>query len=125
MPERDSALESELAKQQRNEQMRAQFAMQANRLGPWLERALDTLFAAQSNPATTQLEQQMGGFKRMEEDLEKMKPIIMEAERCYQVCCPVSPDGGWVTHLAVCMLLVVGKKEWDVLNGDGRTFSFP
>ncbi|EUB59226.1 Alpha-actinin-2 [Echinococcus granulosus] len=84
VPERDSALESELAKQQRNEQLRAQFAMQANRLGPWLERALDALFAAQSNPTTASLEQQMGGFKRMEEELEKMKPVIMEAERCYQ-----------------------------------------
>ncbi|KAL5968598.1 Alpha-actinin sarcomeric [Taenia solium] len=84
VPERDSALESELAKQQSNERMRAQFAMQANRLGPWLERALDALFAAQSNPATAQLEQQMGAFKRMEEELEKIKPIIMEAERCYQ-----------------------------------------
>ncbi|VDK22766.1 unnamed protein product [Taenia asiatica] len=114
VPERDSALESELAKQQSNEQMRARFAMQANRLGPWLERALDALFAAQNNPTTAQLEQQMGAFKRMEEELGKIKPIIMEAERCYQVCCSVSPGGGWMTHPAVCMVSEVGKKAWDV-----------
>lgn len=75
-----------MAKQQRNEQLRMRFAAQANRLGPWLERALDALFAAQSTPSNLPLEQQAAGYKKMEDDLEKMKPVIVEAERCYQVC---------------------------------------
>lgn len=74
-----------MAKQQRNEQLRLQFAMQANRLGPWLERALDALFATQNAPGNLQLEQQMAGYKKMEEELNKMKPVLLEAESCYQV----------------------------------------
>ncbi|VDN98578.1 unnamed protein product [Rodentolepis nana] len=85
VPERDVALETEMAKQQRNEQLRTQFAMHANRLGLGLERALDALFAAQNTPNNLQLEQQMAGYKKMEEELDKMKPVIVEAERCYQV----------------------------------------
>ncbi|KAM7535867.1 hypothetical protein Aperf_G00000101008 [Anoplocephala perfoliata] len=84
VPERDIALETEMAKQQRNEQLRLQFAMQANRLGPWLERALDALLAAQNAPGAMQLEQQIANYKKMEEELNKMKPVLTEAERCYQ-----------------------------------------
>ncbi|VUZ39262.1 unnamed protein product [Hymenolepis diminuta] len=85
VPERDVALETEMSKQQRNEQLRMHFAMQANRLGPWLERALDALFATQNTPNNLQLEQQAAGYKKMEEELDKMKPVIVEAERSYQV----------------------------------------
>lgn len=77
-----------MSKQQRNEQLRMHFAMQANRLGPWLERALDALFATQNTPNSLQLEQQVAGYKKMEEELDKMKPVIVEAERSYQVLFP-------------------------------------
>ena len=86
VPERDNALEMELSKQQRNEQLRAQFAIQANKLGPWLERALDAFLASRNNlNNTSQLEQQLAGLRKNEEELEKMKSTIVEAERCYQV----------------------------------------
>ena len=85
VPERDAALEAELAKQQRNEQLRLQFATQANRLGPWLERALDAYFMARSTPNPAQLEQQLAAWKKSEEELDKMRPVLLEAERTYQV----------------------------------------
>ncbi|VDD80990.1 unnamed protein product [Mesocestoides corti] len=84
VPERDAALDAEMVKQQRNERLRQQFAVQANKLGPWLERSLDALFAAQTTPSGAQLEQQLAGFRKMDEEFAKMKPTLLDAERCYQ-----------------------------------------
>ncbi len=74
-----------MSKPQRNEQLRQQFAIHANKLGPWLERSLDTLFAAQTSIAAGHLEQQLGTFHKMEDEVNRMRPTLYETERCYQV----------------------------------------
>jgi len=41
IPEREARLNAELTRQQRNEQLRKQFALKANMVGQWIERHLD------------------------------------------------------------------------------------
>ena len=41
IPQRDSALENEVYRQQNNERLRRQFAQKANTVGQWIERHLD------------------------------------------------------------------------------------
>ena len=48
VPQRDAKLQAELARQQENERLRAQFASKANVAGPWLERHLEGAVAATS-----------------------------------------------------------------------------
>lgn len=91
VPQRDIALENEMSKQQRNERLRQQFALQANKLGPWLERQLDSLFAAQTAntnvapAAGSQLEKQLADLRRTDEEVARMRPSLIEMERNYQV----------------------------------------
>lgn len=44
VPKRDSVLQNELIRQQRNEVLRRKFAEKANNVGPWIERLLDVVF---------------------------------------------------------------------------------
>ena len=48
VPQRDAKLQAELARQQENERLRAQFASKANVAGPWLERHLEGAVGATS-----------------------------------------------------------------------------
>jgi actinin alpha len=41
VPQRDQALQEELAKQQSNDHLRRQFATQANMVGPWIQTKME------------------------------------------------------------------------------------
>lgn len=41
VPQRDSALQEELARQHANERLRRQFAAQANLIGPWIQTRME------------------------------------------------------------------------------------
>jgi len=41
VPQRDQALQEELAKQQSNDHLRRQFANQANMVGPWIQTKME------------------------------------------------------------------------------------
>ncbi|MCP6105495.1 hypothetical protein NL392_33660, partial [Klebsiella pneumoniae] len=45
VPKRDSVLQAELLRQQRNEGLRRKFAEKANSVGPWIEKLLDVVSA--------------------------------------------------------------------------------
>lgn len=86
VPQRDLALETEMAKQQTNERLRQQFAGLANHFGPMLERALDAFFNAQVGDTKQQpLEPQLKNFQRMDEEVAKFKPLLNDLERCNKV----------------------------------------
>uniref|UniRef100_A0A0V0J8M5 Alpha-actinin, sarcomeric n=2 Tax=Schistocephalus solidus TaxID=70667 RepID=A0A0V0J8M5_SCHSO len=84
VPLRDAALEEELSRQQLHERLRQQFTTQANKLGPWLERSLDSLYAAQTTQNQQPLEQQLVQFRKMDEEIQKLRPLIAEMERCHE-----------------------------------------
>ncbi|KAL7061082.1 hypothetical protein AAHC03_09735 [Spirometra sp. Aus1] len=84
VPLRDAALEEELARQQLHERLRQQFTTQANKLGPWLERSLDSLYAAQTTQSQQPLEQQLVQFRKMDEEIQKLRPLIADMERCHE-----------------------------------------
>lgn len=41
VPQRDQALQEELARQQSNDHLRRQFANQANMIGPWIQNKME------------------------------------------------------------------------------------
>ncbi|VDN14363.1 unnamed protein product, partial [Dibothriocephalus latus] len=94
VPLRDAALEKELARQQLHERLRQQFTTQANKLGPWLERSLDSLYAAQTAQNKQPLEQQLVQFRKMDEEFQKLRPLIADMERCHEVSQLAGPEVG-------------------------------
>lgn len=49
VPQRDSALQEELARQHANERLRRQFAAQANLIGPWIQTKMEVGTIALAN----------------------------------------------------------------------------
>ncbi len=84
VPQRDEALEQELARQRTNERLRQTFASAANKLGPWLERTLDTLMATQTAPGLS-LDNQASFYAKIEDEIGKIRPLVIDMERSYQV----------------------------------------
>lgn len=44
VPQRDSALQEEMARQHANERLRRQFAAQANLIGPWIQARMEVQY---------------------------------------------------------------------------------
>ncbi|KAF6776323.1 hypothetical protein AHF37_06438 [Paragonimus kellicotti] len=81
---RDQELQAEVARQERHEQLRRDFAQLANRAGPYLERSLDAIHAVLSS-SNVALEEQLKQLQKIESDLEAWRPNMTELERCCQV----------------------------------------
>lgn len=45
VPQRDGALQEEMARQHAHERLRRQFAAQANLIGPWIQARMEVWFA--------------------------------------------------------------------------------
>ncbi|VEL07169.1 unnamed protein product [Protopolystoma xenopodis] len=84
IPERDKALENELARQQQHERLRAQFAQLANLAGPWLERSLDAVHSILT-ASCVPLEDQLNRLNKLEEEMNAWRQSMVELERCSQV----------------------------------------
>ncbi|KAF7233347.1 hypothetical protein EG68_04397 [Paragonimus skrjabini miyazakii] len=81
---RDQELQAEVARQERHEQLRREFAHLANRAGPYLERSLDAIHAVLSS-SNVALEEQLKQLQKIESDLEAWRPNMTELERCCQL----------------------------------------
>ncbi len=78
VPERDSALQSELLKQESNERLRYQFAKKANVVGPWIENI--TMKVNNMYQEKGVLEDHLGLLKRIERDVVDYKNHMDELE---------------------------------------------
>ncbi|XP_033627735.1 alpha-actinin-4-like isoform X4 [Asterias rubens] len=78
VPERDSALQSELLKQESNERLRYQFAKKANVVGPWIENV--TMKVNNMYQEKGVLEDHLSLLKRIERDVVDYKNHMDELE---------------------------------------------
>lgn len=79
VPERDTALEQELVKQQSHERLRQQFAQKANMVGPWIEKQMKAVIDLGFN-ITIALEGQLANLKQYEQVVVAYKPHMDELE---------------------------------------------
>jgi len=84
VPQRDGALQAEVLKQQRIDQLRQQFAKLANQAGPWLEKQNDVLntILAQSKlhldaqkSKLTKIEEEILAFRQRVDELENLNKV--------------------------------------------------
>lgn len=83
VPKRDSVLQAELMRQQRNEGLRRKFAEKANTVGPWIERQMDAV-AAIGMGIQGSLEDQLHKLKQFEQAAAQYRPHIDELEQVHK-----------------------------------------
>ncbi|XP_073725400.1 alpha-actinin-2b isoform X2 [Misgurnus anguillicaudatus] len=84
VPQRDSALQEELARQHGNERLRRQFAAQANLIGPWIQTRMEEIGRCAMVIGGT-LEDQMTQLKQCEHVIVSYKPNIDLLEGDHQL----------------------------------------
>ncbi|XP_072524179.1 alpha-actinin-2-like isoform X3 [Salminus brasiliensis] len=84
VPQRDSALQEELSRQQVNERLRRQFAAQANLIGPWIQARMEEILHS-SVDASGALEDQMNQLKQYESMIINYKTNIDKLEGDHQL----------------------------------------
>ncbi|XP_069035791.1 alpha-actinin-2 isoform X1 [Lepisosteus oculatus] len=84
VPQRDQALQEELARQHSNERLRRQFAAQANVIGPWIQNKMEEI-AHSSIEMSGTLEDQMNQLKQYEHVIVSYKPNIDKLEGDHQL----------------------------------------
>uniref|UniRef100_A0A671M4Y4 Alpha-actinin-2-like n=1 Tax=Sinocyclocheilus anshuiensis TaxID=1608454 RepID=A0A671M4Y4_9TELE len=84
VPQRDSALQEELAQQHANERLRRQFAAQANLIGPWIQARMEEIGHCSMATGGT-LEDQMTQLKQYEHVIVSYKPNIDRLEGDHQL----------------------------------------
>ncbi|XP_066552701.1 alpha-actinin-2 isoform X3 [Amia ocellicauda] len=84
VPQRDHALQEELARQHANERLRRQFAAQANLIGPWIQNKMEEI-AHSSIEMSGPLEDQMNQLKQYEHVIVAYKPNIDKLEGDHQL----------------------------------------
>uniref|UniRef100_A0A8C2B5Y1 Actinin, alpha 2b n=1 Tax=Cyprinus carpio TaxID=7962 RepID=A0A8C2B5Y1_CYPCA len=84
VPQRDSALQEELALQHANERLRRQFAAQANLIGPWIQARMEEIGRCSMAMGGT-LEDQMTQLKQCEHVIVSYKPNIDRLEGDHQL----------------------------------------
>ncbi|XP_070577516.1 alpha-actinin-like [Ptychodera flava] len=85
VPQRDKALQDELAKQQAHERLRRQFAQKANIVGPWIERQMEAI-ATIGVQMTGTLEDQLHKLRQYDQAVTQYKPNMDELETYNQAC---------------------------------------
>ena len=84
VPERDSALQAELERQQQNEQLRIQFAKIANEVGAYIA-AKSSALAELSMQGQETMEEQVQAVKDFQAETQAYQPNLDEAETANQV----------------------------------------
>ncbi|XP_039526606.1 alpha-actinin-2b isoform X3 [Pimephales promelas] len=84
VPQRDSALQEELARQHGNERLRRQFAAQANLIGPWIQTRMEEIGRCSMAMEGT-LEDQMTQLKQFEHVIVSYKQNIDRLEGDHQL----------------------------------------
>ncbi|KAJ8391762.1 hypothetical protein AAFF_G00085340 [Aldrovandia affinis] len=84
VPQRDSSLQEELARQQSHERLRRQFAAQANLIGPWIQTRMEEIGQSATEVSET-LEDQMTQLKQHEHVVVSYKPNIDTLEGDHQL----------------------------------------
>lgn len=84
VPQRDSALQEELARQHANERLRRQFAAQANLIGPWIQTRMEEIGHCSMAMGGT-LEDQMTQLKQYEHVIVSYKSNIDRLEGDHQL----------------------------------------
>jgi len=74
-----------MAKQQRNERLRREFAQKANVVGPWIENQLDAV-ASITIQMKGSLEDQLTKLHQYEKSVQQYKPHMDDLETINQVC---------------------------------------
>lgn len=83
VPQRDNVLSNEMAKQQRNERLRREFAQKANVVGPWIETQLDAV-ASITIQMKGSLEDQLNKLHQYEKTVQQYKPHMDDLETINQ-----------------------------------------
>lgn len=83
VPKRDSVLQAEVMRQQRNEGLRRKFGEKANIVGPWIERQMDSTVAVGLGIQGT-LEDQLQKLRQFEQQAIQYKPHMDELEKIHQ-----------------------------------------
>ncbi|XP_078146765.1 alpha-actinin-2-like isoform X1 [Centroberyx gerrardi] len=83
VPQRDSCLQEELARQLANERLRRQFAAQANIIGPWIQTRMEEI-SCSSVDLGGSLEEQMNQLKQFEQAIINYKANIEKLEADHQ-----------------------------------------
>ncbi|KAK1170995.1 alpha-actinin-2 isoform X3 [Acipenser oxyrinchus oxyrinchus] len=84
VPQRDQALQEEIARQHSNERLRRQFASQANVIGPWIQNKMQEI-GHSSVEMSGPLEDQMNQLKQYEHVIVAYKPNIDKLEGDHQM----------------------------------------
>ncbi|KAJ3591079.1 hypothetical protein NHX12_009026 [Muraenolepis orangiensis] len=84
VPQRDQALQEELAKQQSNDHLRRQFATQANMVGPWIQTKMEEIGRISIEMNGT-LEDQLTNLREYEQNIIEYKPNIDQLEGDHQL----------------------------------------
>lgn len=84
VPKRDAMLEDEITRQHTHEQLRLQFAEQANNVGTWIQQTSSTLIDISIAGQGT-LEDQLKMLKEREQDISNYKPNIDGLEHINQL----------------------------------------
>uniref|UniRef100_A0A669D3J7 Actinin, alpha 2b n=1 Tax=Oreochromis niloticus TaxID=8128 RepID=A0A669D3J7_ORENI len=84
VPQRDSALQEEMARQHAHERLRRQFAAQANLIGPWIQTRMEEIGRCSLEIGGT-LEDQMTQLKQIEHVIVAYKPNIDKLEGDHQL----------------------------------------
>ncbi|XP_051535180.1 alpha-actinin-4-like isoform X3 [Myxocyprinus asiaticus] len=84
VPQRDQALQEELARQQSNDHLRRQFANQANMIGPWIQNKMEEIGRISIEMNGT-LEDQLTHLRQYEHSIIEYKPNIDKLEGDHQL----------------------------------------
>ncbi|CAG10071.1 unnamed protein product [Tetraodon nigroviridis] len=84
VPQRDGALQEEMARQHAHERLRRQFAAQANLIGPWIQARMEEIGRCSFEIGGT-LEDQMTQLKQFEHVIVAYKPNIDKLEGDHQL----------------------------------------
>lgn len=84
VPQRDQALQEELARQQSNDHLRRQFANQANIIGPWVQNKMEEIGRISIEMNGT-LEDQLTHLRQYEQSIIEYKPNIDQLEGDHQL----------------------------------------
>ncbi|XP_058655169.1 alpha-actinin-4 isoform X3 [Onychostoma macrolepis] len=84
VPQRDQALQEELARQQSNDHLRRQFANQANMIGPWIQNKMEEIGRISIEMNGT-LEDQLTHLRQYEQSIIEYKPNIDQLEGDHQL----------------------------------------
>nr|L7UZ85.1 RecName: Full=Alpha-actinin; AltName: Full=F-actin cross-linking protein; AltName: Allergen=Der f 24 [Dermatophagoides farinae]AGC56214.1 alpha-actinin [Dermatophagoides farinae] len=83
VPQRDHTLQTELIRQQCNENLRRQFAEKANVVGPWIERQMDAVTAIGMGMQGT-LEDQLQRLHEYDQAVVQYRPHVDDLEKIHQ-----------------------------------------